>query len=120
MLNQEDLQKIGVEVGKVIEQNIMPALDQMLTKEDGEKFATKEDLDRFATKEDLRNMETRFCARFSAIENELADIRLELEKLSKRVKEDTDALASDVVKMRQKLNVLEKEVNMLKLQLEKV
>ena len=34
MLTQEDLKNIGVEVGRVVEQNVTPALERMATKED--------------------------------------------------------------------------------------
>jgi chaperonin cofactor prefoldin len=34
MLTQEDLKNIGIELSKVIEQNVAPALEQMATKEE--------------------------------------------------------------------------------------
>ncbi|MBU0596574.1 hypothetical protein KJ641_02685 [Patescibacteria group bacterium] len=68
--------------------------ENMLTKEDGKKFATKEDGKNFATKEDieqirlematkgeLREMEARIMERFSAMDREIEDIKKALNRL---------------------------------------
>ncbi|MBU0597187.1 hypothetical protein KKA94_03450, partial [Patescibacteria group bacterium] len=53
--------------------------ENMLTKEDGKKFATKEDIEQIrlemATKGELREMEARIMERFSAMDREIEDIK---------------------------------------------
>jgi vacuolar-type H+-ATPase subunit I/STV1 len=106
MLTQEDLKNIGVELGKVIEQNVTPALEQM---------ATKEDLVKMATKEDLKEMENRLNSKIAEIQRELSDIRSELEKLDKRITEDVDAVVKDIFVLRRRVDELEIQVKQMKL-----
>lgn len=69
MLTQEDLQKIGEELGSVLERNVFPTLEQM---------ATKDDLKCFATRDDLAQTEQRLGGRIDATRSELG-IRIEAE-----------------------------------------
>lgn len=85
-------------------------------------MATKEDLKQFATKDDLAKVESRLDAKIDSVESRLgakingvegslsekiADLKETVEKLDVRDKADTDALASDVLNLRQRVETLE-------------
>jgi len=109
MLTQEDLKNIGLEVGKVIEQNITPALELM---------AAKEDLANLATKEDMKRVEDRLDSidsKISAIQSELEDIRQKLSTLSLRTKDDDDAVVKDIFALRRRVDALETQIKQMKL-----
>lgn len=100
MLTQEDLKNIGVELGKVIEQNITPALEQM------------------ATKEDLQRIESRFDSidsKLTAMQTELEDIRQKLNTVSLRTKDDDDSLVKDIFALQRRVDVLETQLKQMKL-----
>jgi chromosome segregation ATPase len=100
MLTQEDLKNIGVELGKVIEENITPTLEQM------------------ATKEDLRRVEDRLDSidsKIAKIQSDLEDIKRDLERLEKRTKEDADVAAKDILELRQRVESLEEKIKQLQL-----
>lgn len=93
--------------------------DHMVTKEESENFATKDDLKNFATKDDLKNfatkddlraMEDRVMARLSEFQFELEDIKAKLGLIETRLKEDTDALAGEVVKLKKRVAILEQQL----------
>ena len=82
------------------------------------KMATKEDL------KDLKNWtEKRFDSaekRFDSIEShlfeiqrELEDIRKRLEALEKRTLEDVDAVAKDLIKLKERVDVLEVQIRQM-------
>ncbi len=102
MLTPEDLKNIGVELGKVIEYNVTPVLEQM------------------ATKEDLKEMEVLLNVKIAEIQIELEAIGSKLEILEKRVKEDTDAVVKDVLELRRRLSALEEQVKQLRISTGKV
>lgn len=105
--------------------------EEGLTKPDAERiFATKDDLTRFATKDDLKNfatkddlkesldaLEKRFVVRFdilegdlSYIKHELSDIKTRLEKIEKRLTEDTNVLFLEVEKLKKRISILEAQL----------
>jgi archaellum component FlaC len=118
MLTQEDIQKIGVEMGNLIEQNIMPALDQInghLDKVDGRFDKIDNRLDRMdgrlgVVEDHLVRLEDRF----GAIEKDIAEMKVALENLSKRDKEDSDAFGHELIGMKARMASLEAEVARLK------
>lgn len=87
MLTQEDLKNIGVELGKVIEQNITPTLEQMATKEDLKKMGTKEDLS--SLQKQVDHIENQMVTK-SYLDEKLLDLRGDLTILMR--KEDTKVL----------------------------
>lgn len=100
MLTQEDLKNIGVELGKVIEQNITPALEQM------------------ATKDDLKRVEDRLDSidsKIAAVQSELEDIRQKLNTISLRTKDDDDSVVKDIFALRRRIDALETQVKQMKL-----
>ena len=100
MLTQEDLKNIGLEVGKVIEQNITPALEQM------------------ATKDDLKRVEDRLDSidsKIAAVQSELEDIRQKLNTISLRTKDDDDSVVKDIFALRRRIDALETQVKQMKL-----
>jgi predicted nuclease with TOPRIM domain len=117
MLTQEDLKNIGVELGKVIEQNITPALEQMATKEDLKSLQKQIDHveNQMATKDDLKEMEERLNSKIAAVQSELEDIRQKLDTLSLRTKEDDDSVIKDIFALRRRVDELETQVKQMKL-----
>ncbi len=100
MLTQEDLKNIGLEVGKVIEQNITPALEQM------------------ATKDDLKRVEDRLDSidsKIAAVQSELENIRQKLNTISLRTKDDDDSVVKDIFALRRRIDALETQVKQIKL-----
>jgi len=64
---------------------------------------------------DLKNDIYENRRRIDEIFGELVSIKMRLEKLEERTQEDADALAAEVLELHKKVNILEKEINKLKL-----
>ncbi len=108
MLTQEDLKNIGLEVGKVIEQNITPTLDSLQSQIDHVE-------NQMATKDDLKEMEERLNSKIAAIQSELEDIRQKLNTVSLRTKDDDDSVVKDIFALRRRIDALETQVKQMKL-----
>ena len=100
MLTQEDLKNIGVELGKVIEQNITPALEQMVTKDDLKKVEDRLDS---------------IDSNIAKIQSDLEDIRHKLDTLSLRTKDDDDSVVKDIFALQRRIDALETQVKQMKL-----
>ncbi len=61
----------------------------------------------------FEELRTEMTAGFRMIREELDDIKNRLEKLEKRTLEDADASARDVLELRQRVDMLEKQVRQL-------
>jgi len=71
----------------------------------------------------LDRMDQRFDSfetRLAEIQSELETVRLKLEALERRVREDADALVKDVLELRERLNILERQVKQMQMSLGKV
>lgn len=96
---------------------------KMATKQDIKEMATKQDIKDMATKQDLKEMEEKMNKRFDSIEvrlatiqNDLDDVRRQLNELQKNTFADTDAFAQDILELRKRLDRAETEIAKLKLQ----
>ena len=85
-----------------------------------ENMVTKAEAKNFATKDDFRILEKRIDAldnkltiELRAIHNDLDEIKVRLTKLEKRTLEDADAAAKDVLELRNRVEMLEKQVRKL-------
>ncbi len=67
-------------------------------------------------KEEIRDLRTEMHAGFQMLERELGDIRKSLEALEKRTQEDSDAHATDIMKLTRRLETIEKEFELFKKQ----
>ena len=74
-------------------------MDGFATKVDLESLATKQDLESLATRDDLRTLKT-----------DLDEIKLQLQKLSKRDLEDSDAFAKDILDLKKRVATLERQL----------
>jgi len=100
MLEEKDIQKIGEEMGKVIEQNITPALEQMVTKDDLKKVEDRLDS---------------IDSNIAKIQSDLEDIRHKLDTLSLRTKDDDDSVVKDIFALQRRIDALETQVKQMKL-----
>ena len=76
--------------------------------------------DNAVTKDEFNEFKNEVNGRFDTLESELRSIRIELtdiksrlDQLEKRTKEDSDAHASDVLELRQRVQILERQVKQL-------
>ena len=75
-----------------------------------------EDLEgKIVTKADFESGMAQLENRLTGIQSELEAIRLKLEVLEKRAKEDTGVLVKDVLELRDRLGTLEKQVKQLQI-----
>ncbi len=88
--------------------------DTVVTKDDAKKFATKEDLKKLATKDDLgsavHELKLEMNGGFRLLEAELADIKICLTRLEKKVQEDDDVSLLEIQKMWKRVKILEKDM----------
>lgn len=75
-----------------------------------ERMATKEDLERFATKKDLVDLRDDLMSEIKSIRSELAEIKRDLEKLSERTIEDADVSAQEILQLKKRVDVLERQI----------
>lgn len=75
--------------------------------------------DNMVVKEDFQSemgaLKEQMESGFARIELELEGIKRDLEELSKRTKEDADALAGDYLKLKQRVDALEAQVKQMQL-----
>ncbi|OGH74437.1 MAG: hypothetical protein A3G00_00710 [Candidatus Magasanikbacteria bacterium RIFCSPLOWO2_12_FULL_43_12] len=76
--------------------------------------------DNAVTKDEFNEFKEEVNGRFDNLESELRSIRIELidinrrlDQLEKRTKEDSDAHASDILELRQRVQMLERQVGQL-------
>lgn len=60
-----------------------------------------------ATKDDLAKVESRLDAKIDGVKSAVDDVKIEVSALSKRDKEDTDAVVHEIAIVKQRLDVLE-------------
>ena len=85
--------------------------EHMLTKEDAKQFATKEDVAQLRFDMDQRFAEIN--VRLGGVEQELKDINRRLTALEKRVHEDGNVYAREVIDLRRRVDILEAQVKKL-------
>lgn len=83
--------------------------DNAVTKQEFEEFKTDVNKHFGRVEQRLENIESEL----RSINMELADIKSRLDHLEKRTKEDSDAHASDILELRQRVQMLERQVKQL-------
>jgi hypothetical protein len=81
--------------------------DEMVTKNDLERFATKEDLERFATKEDLKRFATKEDLERFATKDDLDSLREQVGYIGGQLETMRDQMAtkSDIARLEDKIEV---------------
>ena len=89
--------------------------ENMVTKAEAKNFVTKDDLRALEKKIDRKidALDNKFTIELRSIHNDLGEIKMRLTKLEKRTIEDADAAAKDVLELRNRVDMLEKQVRQL-------
>ena len=64
---------------------------------------------------DLLSLRSEMNFRFDKLENEIADIKTRLDRLEKNLNEEFMAFGDDIIDLRKRVTVLEKQIKVLKL-----
>lgn len=76
-----------------------------------ENMATKSDIKEL--RDEIEDLKVEMTAGFRMVREELDDIKARLTKLEKRTLEDADAAVKDVLELRRRVDMLEKQVRQL-------